>query len=462
MNKLPANPKSFFEKDSSTGILLVLATIAALVVANTTLRHGYHQFMELEFTIGFPNLNISKSLHHWVNDGLMALFFLLVGLEIKRELKFGRLNSFNSAVFPVVAAISGALFPALIFWAINQNTKYVDGWAVPMATDIAFVIGIIAILGSRVPSWVKVFVTTIAVVDDLIAILIIAFFYTEQINWPSLGIAALCAAALSFLNYKNINQLTPYLFIGFFLWWAVLASGIHATVAGVIVALTIPLHREWGLDKVQDFAKNGVVDHFKRAKDKTIPYTIEQAHEYVEKKQREMESPLLRLERKLHTPVYFFIMPLFAFVNAGIFIDGAALSQAFQTTMTWGIISGLLLGKPIGILISIWVLVTFFYKKMPMSRAVWKVMLGVALLCGIGFTMSLFIANLSFNDKALLEGAKIGILIASILSGFAGFLLLYSGSKQPETLQTATLGMGENTMENEITKKDNSKSHEIR
>jgi NhaA family Na+:H+ antiporter len=451
MNKLTANRKGFFEKDSSTGILLMLTTIAALVVANTPLRHGYHQFMELEFIIGFPNLNISKSLHHWINDGLMALFFLLVGLEIKKELKFGRLNSFSSAVFPVVSALSGAFFPALIFWATNQNTQYIDGWAVPMATDIAFVIGIIAILGSRVPSWVKVFVTTIAVVDDLIAILIIAFFYTEQISWSALSIAALCAGVLSFLNYKNVNRLAPYLFIGFFLWWAVLASGIHATVAGVIVALTIPLRREWELDKVQDFAKNGVVDNFKKAKDKTLPYTTEQAHKYIEKKQREMEPPLLRLERKLHTPVYLFIMPLFAFVNAGIFIDSVALSQAFQTTMTWGIISGLLLGKPIGILIAVWVLVTFFYKKMPMSRAVWKVLFGVTLLCGIGFTMSLFIANLSFNDKALLEGAKIGILIASILSGLAGFILLYSGSKQPKSLQTPTLGMGQDNTANETT-----------
>lgn len=454
MNKLTAYSKRFFEKDSSTGILLIFATVAALVVANTPLHHHYHHFMELKFTIGFKDLNISKSIHHWVNDGLMSLFFLLVGLEIKRELKFGRLNSFSSAVFPVVAAISGALFPALIFWAINRNTQYIDGWAVPMATDIAFVIGIIAMLGSRVPPWVKVFVTTIAVVDDLIAILIIAFFYTEQINWSALGIAAICALTLALLNYKNVSRLTPYLFVGFFLWWAVLASGIHATVAGVIVALTIPLHREWKLEKVKEYANKGV-NFFKKANDHTHPYSTGQAHEYLEKQQREMESPLVRLERKLHTPVYFFIMPLFAFVNAGIFMDSTVLSQVFQTTMTWGIIFGLLLGKPIGILLSIWVLVTFFYKEMPTSRAVWKVLFGVSLLCGIGFTMSLFIANLSFNNAALLGSAKIGILIASVLSGLAGYFVLYSRTEQSEILETGTLGMEENVVVNE-TKSDNS------
>ncbi|MFT7248084.1 MAG: NhaA family Na+:H+ antiporter [Arcticibacterium sp.] len=453
MNKLSSNSKSFFEKDSSTGILLILATIAALIVANTSLRHDYHHFMELKFTIGFPDLKISKSIHHWVNDGLMSLFFLLVGLEIKRELKFGRLNSFSSAIFPVVAAISGAFFPALIFWAVNKNTQYIDGWAVPMATDIAFVIGIIAILGSRIPPWVKVFVTTIAVVDDLIAILIIAFFYTEQINWSALGIAAICTSALAIFNYKNVSRLSPYLLVGFFLWWAVLASGIHATVAGVIVALTIPLHREWKLEKVQEYANKGV-NFFKKAKDSSHPYSAGQAHDYLEKQQREMESPLVRLERKLHTPVYFFIMPLFAFVNAGIFMDSTILSQVLQTTMTWGIILGLLLGKPIGILLSIWVLVTFFYKEMPMSRAVWKVLLGVALLCGIGFTMSLFIANLSFNNAKILGGAKIGILIASVLSGFAGFFVLYSKTEQSEVLETGTLGMEEETAVNE-TKKEN-------
>lgn len=444
MNIKSVNLRAFFEKDSSTGILLMLATAAALLVANTTLQDSYHHFMELKFTLGFQNLNISKSIHHWVNDGLMALFFLLVGLEIKGELKFGRLNSFSSAVFPVVAAISGAAFPALIFWIFNQNTQYIDGWAIPMATDIAFVIGIIAILGSSVPSWVKVFVTTIAVVDDLIAIVIIALFYTAQINWAALAIAGTCALFLSLLNYRNVNRLTPYLAIGFILWWAILASGIHATIAGVIVAFTIPLRRKWKFDRIQDFAEKGL-NYFKKAKDDSFSVTTEQAHYYLEKTQREMESPLRRLERKLHGPVYFFIMPLFAFVNAGIFIDGTVLSQAFQHPITWGIILGLLLGKPLGILLSIWILLKFFYVDMPTSRSMWKILTGVALLCGIGFTMSLFIANLSFNDSTLLQEAKVGILVASLLSGSLGYFMLYQSTKQPKELKNGALGLGKNT-----------------
>jgi NhaA family Na+:H+ antiporter len=446
MHKITTYFKTFFQKDSSTGILLILATIAALIVANSPLRHSYHDIMELKFTVGFSDLNISQSLHHWVNDGLMALFFLLVGLEIKGELKFGKLNSFDSAVFPVVAAISGAAVPALIFWAFNQNTQYIDGWAIPMATDIAFVIGILAMLGSRVPSWVKVFVTTIAVVDDLIAILIIALFYTEQIEWMALGIAAVCVLALSLLNYRKVNSVTPYLFIGFFLWWAILASGIHATIAGVIVAFTIPLRHKWNLEQIQDFATKGF-NKFKKAKDKTLSYTTEQAYYYIENTQRDMESPLRRLERKLHGPVYFFIMPLFAFVNAGIFMDVEVLSRAFQTSITWGVILGLLLGKPIGIMLAIWILIKFFYKDMPTSPTIWKVLLGVALLCGIGFTMSLFIANLSFNDDELLQDAKMGILAASLLSGFLGYYVLYQSTKMQKELQKSTLGIGEDTQD---------------
>ncbi|WP_194850657.1 Na+/H+ antiporter NhaA [Nonlabens antarcticus] len=446
MHKITAYFKTFFQKDSSTGILLIAATVAALIVANSPFRQNYHDFMELKFTVGFTDLNISKSLHHWVNDGLMAFFFLLVGLEIKGELKFGKLNSFNSAVFPVVAAVSGAALPALIFWIFNQNTEYIDGWAIPMATDIAFVIGILAMIGSRVPSWVKVFVTTIAVVDDLIAILIIALFYTEQINWTPLGIAALCAIALGVLNYRKVNSLTPYLCIGFFLWWAILASGIHATIAGVIVAFTIPLNRKWNLEQIQGFATEGF-NQFKKAKDRTLSNTTQQAHYYLENTQRDMESPLRRLERKLHDPVYFFIMPLFAFVNAGIFMDLEILSQAFQTTVTWGVILGLLLGKPIGIMLAIWILLKVFYRDIPTSPTIWKVLLGIALLCGIGFTMSLFIANLSFNDDVLLQDAKMGILTASLVSGFLGYYILYQSTRKQKDLQKGTLGFGDETQD---------------
>ena len=423
----------FFKKDSATGILLIFATASALIVANTPMRSFYEDSMQLTFGMGFKEVYISKSLHDWVNDGLMALFFLLVGLEIKSELKFGSLTSFKSAIFPVAAAFSGALFPALIYFAFNQGTDYVKGWAIPMATDIAFVVGIIAVLGSRMPSWAKVLITTIAVVDDLIAVLVIAFFYTDEISWLALGIAGACTLVLLIFNRLKVNRLTPYLFVGFVMWWAILASGIHATIAGVILALTLPLRREWELDKIKRFALRGY-HLFKQAKDQTLAMTSPEVHNYLENTQREMESPLKRLERKLHAPVYFFIMPLFAFVNAGIVFDSEILNEAFHIPITWGIIWGLLIGKPIGIMLAIWILLKFFYKNMRQTRAIWHLLFGISLLCGMGFTMSLFIVNLSFVDDIIREEAKLGILIASLLSGILGYLVLRSATKKPDAI----------------------------
>lgn len=423
MNKLTQRFKNFFRKESSTGILLILATLAALIIANSPLRDFYQQVMQLEFSMGFENVYLSKSIQHWVNDGLMALFFLAMGLEIKSELKFGRLNSFNSAIFPVMAALSGAIFPALIYYGFNYDTPYVKGWAIPMATDIAFVVGIIAILGSRVPTWAKVFVTTIAVVDDLIAVLVIAFFYTENIHWQALGIAGICTLVLLAFNLKKVNKIFPYLAVGFILWWAILSSGIHATVAGVILAFTIPLHHEWKLPRIKEFAKKGF-RVFKKARDENFDLTIAQAHYYLEKTQREMESPLKRLERKLHDPVYLVIMPLFAFVNAGIVFNTEVWTQGFQIPLTWGIMFGLFLGKPIGILLMIWIFKKFFYQDMLDKSGVWNVLVGITFLCGIGFTMSIFITNLSFTIEILQEEAKMAILSVSLVSGILGYFLL--------------------------------------
>ncbi|WP_299396651.1 Na+/H+ antiporter NhaA [uncultured Gelidibacter sp.] len=433
MSKLTKNVEVFFKQDSAPGILLIIATISALIVANTPLNHFYHTVMQLEFGMGFENVYISKTIHHWVNDGLMALFFLLVGLEIKSELKFGRLTSFRSATFPVVAALSGAMFPALIYFAFNQGTDYVKGWAIPMATDIAFVIGILAVLGSRMPSWAKVFITTIAVVDDLIAVLVIAFFYTDQIHWGAMGIAGVCTIVLLIFNHKGVNRLTPYLLVGFVLWWAVLTSGIHATISGVILALTLPLRQEWELGKIRRYALRGY-HLFREAKDHTLSMTSPKVYHYLENTQREMESPLKRLERKLHGLVYFFIMPLFAFVNAGIVFDSQILNEAFHIPITWGIVFGLLIGKPLGIMLAIWILLKFFYRNMPQTKEIWRLLFGISLLCGIGFTMSLFIVNLSFADRIIQEEAKIGILLASILSGVIGYYVLLSATRKPEAI----------------------------
>ncbi|WP_369048306.1 Na+/H+ antiporter NhaA [Tenacibaculum sp. UWU-22] len=424
MVKLLNKYRKFLKKESATGILLVMATLLALIVANTFLNKYYIEFMKFPFTIGFPNLNLTFSLHHWVNDGLMALFFLLVGLEIKSELRFGRLKSFRSAIFPSVSSLFGALFPAIIYFALNYNTKYIHGWAIPMSTDIAFVLGIVAILGSRIPTWVKVFVTTIAVVDDLIAILVIAFFYTDTITWSALGIAGISLLILLILNYKNVNKLTPYLVIGFILWWSILASGIHATIAGVILAFTIPLRRTWSIAKIQRYGRKGLEYLEKNDADNSDKVSY-----FLEKTLLEIESPLKRLERKLHGPVYHFIMPLFAFVNAGIVFQSQIMSQIFHTPLTWGIIFGVLIGKPLGILLAIWILTTFFYKDMPRSKYLWKLMLGIGLLCGMGFTMSLFVTTLSFTDTMIIEESKIAILLASFICGVLGYFVLLSTAK---------------------------------
>ncbi|MFD1551704.1 Na+/H+ antiporter NhaA [Putridiphycobacter roseus] len=421
---------NFFQKQSSAGILLFIATIAALIVANSSLSSYYHQFMHLDFTFGFvDSFNITHSLEHWINDGLMAIFFLLVGLEIKSELKFGKLNSIKSALFPTVTAIGGVIVPAIVFYFLNKNSGNIDGWAIPMATDIAFVIGILAIIGSRVPSWVKVFITTVAVVDDLIAVLVIAFFYTDEINVLALSLAVIFTLVLVYFNYKNVYHLAPYLAVGFFLWWAVLASGVHATLAGVILAFTIPLKRDWTIEEIKESATQGF-DFYLKAKEKDSPVTMKDAHLNLNKMRLEIESPLKRLERRLHNLVYFIIMPLFAFVNAGIFLDSDILNNALVSTISWGVFLGLLIGKPLGITVSFWIMYKLTIKEKNTPINLWMTIIGVGFLAGIGFTMSLFIANLSYTDEKLLEYAKISILLASIVSGFIGYYILRFKVKQ--------------------------------
>ena len=413
----------FFKRDSAAGMMLLLATISALVIANSPLNELYEHLLELEFTIGFAELMIEHSVHEWINDGLMAIFFLLVGLEIKRELKYGELSSFQSALLPVVAAVSGAAVPALIFWGLNGGTDFMNGWAIPMATDIAFVIGVLAVLGSRVPVWAKVFVTAVAVVDDLIAVLVIAFFYTEQISMGALGIAAICLLVLLLFSYSRVNKLSPYLLVGVIMWVAVLKSGVHATIAGVMLGFAIPAARGWSLDRLKEYAQEGV-DLFKQAADKNLPVTKEQALHHMDETISHAQSPLHRLEHKLHNAVYFVIMPLFAFANAGVIFDPQVMSQALVSTLTWGIALGLFFGKQIGIFGATWLLTKLGFSGLSANRETWKVVYGVALLAGIGFTMSLFIAGLSFTDPALLEFAKVGILIGSLVSGLLGYFVL--------------------------------------
>ena len=404
-------------------MMLLFATLAALAIANSAFNELYEHLLELEFTIGFSSLMIEHSVHEWINDGLMAIFFLLVGLEIKRELKYGELSTFQSALLPVIAAMSGAAVPALIFWGFNGGTDLMNGWAIPMATDIAFVIGVLAVLGSRVPVWAKVFVTAVAVVDDLIAVLIIALFYTEQISMGALGIAGICLLVLLLFNFKGINKLAPYLLVGVIMWVAVLKSGVHATIAGVMLGFSIPATRGWSLDRLKEYAQEGF-DLFKQAADENLPVTKEQALHHMDETVSHAQSPLHRLEHKLHNAVYFVIMPLFAFANAGVIFEPEMMGQAFASTLTWGVALGLLFGKQVGIFGATWLLTKLGFSGLATNRETWKVVYGVALLSGIGFTMALFIANLSFTDATLLEFSKVGILLGSLVSGAIGYYVL--------------------------------------
>jgi len=428
-NSIGQKIKDFFKKDSAAGMMLLFATILALVVANSPIYEMYHHLLEMHIQLGVGNFTIDESVHHWINDGLMAIFFLLVGLEIKRELKYGELSTIQSALLPAVAAVGGAVLPALIYWGFNAGTGYMDGWAIPMATDIAFVIGVVALLGTRVPVWAKVFVTAIAVVDDLIAVLVIAFFYTESISMMALGVAGVSFLFLMLLNYRGVNKISPYMIIGFIMWWAVLKSGVHATIAGVMIGFVMPASRGWSLERLKEYAQEGF-DLFKQAEDEEMSVTKEQALHHMEKTVTHAESPLHRLEHKLHVSGYCLIMPIFAFANAGVVFDPEVMGHAFVSTLTWGVAIGLFVGKQVGILGFTWILTKLGFTDLADNKETWKVVYGVALLAGIGFTMSLFIGNLSFEaGTELIEFAKVGILIGSFASGVLGYYFL---SRRPD------------------------------
>ena len=372
--------KKFFQFAQSSGNLLVICVALSLLIANSSLGEGFQSL--LDTFIG------PYSTSMWINDGLMAIFFLLVGLEIKRELVEGELSSFKSASLPIFAAIGGMLVPALIFTLFNHGTEYQNGWGIPMATDIAFSLAIISMLGNRVPASVKIFLTALAIVDDLGAIVVIAIFYTEKLETTYLLLSALIIVILIVLNYLKVKKHIFYIIPGIFLWYCMHHSGIHATIAGVLLAFTIP----------------------------TNVSTTE-------------ISPLEKLEEKLHFPVSYIIMPIFALANTNIkFHDG--MVDALFTNFGYGIILGLFLGKVIGINLFSLIAIKLKLSNLP-NKSNWSQMIGAGLLAGIGFTMSIFIALLSYKGHTEIQDeAKFAILIASAISGFSGYFLLKAISKK--------------------------------
>ena len=372
----------FFNSEPASGIVLMMAAVLGIWLANSGMADTYFS--------GLSGYVAGLSILHWINDGLMAIFFLYVGLEIKRELLSGELSSNQKRLLPCLAAVAGVIAPALIYFAFNySDPQHIRGWAVPAATDIAFALGVLALLGSRVPTSLKIFLTALAIIDDLIAIVVIALFYTAQIQGLYLALAAGTLIALILLNRNNVMRSLPYAILGVLMWWFVLKSGIHATLAGVALALTLPMTE-----------KAGATDN----------------------------APLLKWEHGLSPWVAFLIVPIFGFANAGVSFEGISLSQLGHPVVL-GIAAGLFFGKQLGIFGLVWLTVRFGLVSKP-ERASWLQIYGVAMLCGIGFTMSLFIGALAFTDPAVQDLAKIGVFAGSVLAAVLGYMILLFSAKE--------------------------------
>ena len=416
---LTAPFKRFAQMEAAGGIMLIVCTAVALIWANSPYRHIYEALWTTPVTIVFGHFQISETRYQWINDGLMSIFFFLVGLEIKREVLVGELSKLKQAAFPFIAAVGGSALPAMIYFLITRPSGAQRGWGVPMATDIAFALGVLALLGDRVPASLKLFVATLAIVDDIFAVLVIALFYTAHISFVDLGIAAAGLAVSCFANWQGIRQPAVYAAISVFVWLAVLDSGVHATIAGVLLAFTIPaktfidrhefLRRSRSmLDKMESSEEHSANEH-------DAVHTLELQCELV-------QSPLHRIEHRLQPWVGFLIMPLFALANAGVYILGNIRAAAAHPA-TLGIVLGLFVGKPLGITGFAWLAAKSKLASPPAGVA-WKQTFGASWLCGIGFTMSLFIGSLAFTEAPLLDIAKIGILSASVMAGVAGVMML--------------------------------------
>ena len=375
----------FFQLESSGGILLMIAAFSAMILANSPWSHYYHELIETNVTVAIGGHVLTKHLLHWINDGLMTAFFLLVGLELKRELIEGQLSKIKNVMLPAIGALGGMIVPALFYYFFNSSDPEVmKGWAIPVATDIAFALGILSLLGSRVPISLKIFLTSLAIFDDIGAIIIIAIFYTNDLSITALIIAAVCLTMLYIMNKSRIGERIPYLMVGFILWLAMLKSGIHATLAGVLLAMFIPLRL----------------------------------------KNRSGGSPLKELEHDLHTGVAFFILPTFAFVNSGVDLHGTTVAYIFHN-VSLGVGTGLFIGKQIGVFLFCWIGIKLNIAKLPKSMSLTS-LYGISILCGIGFTMSIFIGTLAFHGAGASYpfDERIGIIVGSALAGIFGLAIL--------------------------------------
>ncbi|APV44835.1 Na+:H+ antiporter, NhaA family [Dehalogenimonas formicexedens] len=415
----------FLRQESAGGVLLFGAAAVAMVVANSPWATHYFDALHTEAGVIIGSFHLELSLAHWINDGLMALFFLLIGLEIKRELMVGELSSPAKAAFPAVAALGGMIAPALIYLAINtaQGGEY-RGFGIPMATDIAFALGFLMLLGKRVPMALKVFLVSLAVIDDLGAILIIAVAYSGTLDWSSLGWAGLVIGGLIALNAGGVKKLTPYLALGLVLWYLIFQSGIHATIAGVILALTIPVKQKISSQEFVDTCKLEL-DVFgsgeSQRKNILLTHQQQEAVEKMSDAYESVQNPLVRLEHALLPISAFFIMPLFALANAGVALGGEI--DLIQPTAL-GVVIGLLIGKPVGIIGLTFLISKLGWITKPASCQ-WRHIIGAGILGGVGFTMSVFITGLAFTESWMIDSAKLAIITASLVAGLSGVYYLF-------------------------------------
>jgi len=415
----------FFKVEAASGILLIIATIIAMVWANSGFSGTYDKIVHWELTVQIGQVfKLSKPMILWVNDGLMAIFFFVVGLEIKREIMIGELSTFRKAALPIFAAIGGMLIPAVFFVVVHGNNPGVEGWGVPMATDIAFSLGILSLLGKRVPLALKVFLAAFAIVDDLGAVLVIAAFYSESIGWDYLLIGGGLFVLLALSLRVGMRSGTVFLVVGGFIWYYVLKSGLHPTIAGVMLAFIVPVGRTIKLGVFNRVMKSNLVPFGDSESEEKLLLNNEQLHaiDNIDTYVQKVQSPLQYLEHKLHSITSYFVMPIFALANAGVLLS-AASGEPVIGRISVSIALALVVGKVIGILLLSWIGVKLKITDLP-EGTTWVHMLGLALLGGIGFTMSMFISSLAFQDATLLNQAKIGILIGSLVAGLGGYLIL--------------------------------------
>jgi NhaA family Na+:H+ antiporter len=417
----------FFRKEATSSILLIAATIIALIWTNSRIGETYHSFWHTEISFAFGYFRISKTLVHWINDGLMSLFFFTVGLEIKREILVGELATPKKALLPVIAALGGMIIPGLIYATLNIGLPTISGWGVPVATDIAFALGAVAVFGRRLPVGLRIFLAAFAIADDLGAVVIIAIFYTKEIVWSYLIISLFLIFGLAIANFLWIRQTLIYAILGIAVWFFVLGSGVHPTIAGVIVSFFVPARGRYDTDNFLQNVKK-ITEKFE-CEEQSCGYSILLNQDHMHAVQalelacHDVETPLQRLMHALHPWVAFLILPFFALGNTGLTFHNIVFSEMVSNPVIMGIILGLVFGKPIGVMLFSYLSVKTGIASLP-QEVRWSHIFGAAMLGGIGFTMSLFLSDLSFSDPQILNYAKIAILTGSVLSAIMGMSYL--------------------------------------